>query len=480
MTTAEAPSNVLGWGKSFVNLALAVFCFNLAYASTRLPLTAFFIVGYAGFLVRLTDQPTVRRAFYFGLAAGFACAAGQAFFFAEIFKAAAVVLWIVFGFWIGLFTAISCGCIRRWGKNASVWLVPIIWTGTEYFRSELYYLRFSWFNIGYALSNVPHTPFNELGMYGAGFVVVLAMSVLCFRPIIGNLRMAALCTGVAALTIFARPLPPTAQGKAGGSLNIAGIQMEFPPEHVIPEVLNQALAKHPNAGVFVMSEYCLDGGVPDSLKDWCRKHSRFLVVGGKDVVTNDVYYDTAFVIGTNGEMVFKQAKSVPIQFFKDGLPATRQQLWDSPWGKIGICICYDLSYTRVTDRLVEDGAQMLIVPTMDVEDWGKHEHELHSRVAPVRAAEYGIPIFRVASSGISQAVSSRGAVITRTSIPGRGDILSAQMQLPAHGSIPIDRVIAPFCVIVTGAVTAILMLLAWQDKRPDQKTVVSHMSHEMV
>jgi predicted amidohydrolase len=248
--------------------------------------------------------------------------------------------------------------------------------------------------------------------------------------------------------------------------------MEFPPGHVIPEILNEALAKNTNAAIFVLSEYTLDGGVPDSLKNWCEKHSRFLVVGGKDVVTNDIYYDTAFVIGTNGEIVFKQAKCVPVQFMKDGLPAARQDVWDSPWGKIGICICYDLSYTRVTDALLRDGAQMLIIPSMDVEGWGKHEHELHSRVAPVRAAEYGIPIFRVASSGISQAVTSRGRVITHTSVLGNGDIFSGQMQLPAHGSMPIDRAIAPFCVIVTGVITAGLLFLTWTDKRSNKKAGV--------
>ncbi len=46
--------------------------------------------------------------------------------------------------------------------------------------------------------------------------------------------------------------------------------------------------------------------------------------------------------------VFKQAKSVPIEFFQDGRPAAEQRLWHSPWGNLGICICYDLSYSRVT------------------------------------------------------------------------------------------------------------------------------------
>jgi apolipoprotein N-acyltransferase len=125
-----------------------------------------------------------------------------------------------------------------------------------------------------------------------------------------------------------------------------------------------------------------------------------------------------------------------------------------------------LSYTRVTDELVRQGAQLLIVPTMDVEDWGRHQHELHSRVAPVRAAEYGIPIFRVASSGISQAVTGGGYVVAQTSIPGSGEIFSAQLRLPTHGGLPLDRWLAPFCVAITGIVMAALLFLTWKEKHP--------------
>ena len=204
--------------------------------------------------------------------------------------------------------------------------------------------------------------------------------------------------------------------------------------------------------------------MPDSLKNWCRDNQRYLVVGGKDIVTNDVYFDTAFVVGTNGEVIFKQAKSVPIQFFHDGLPAQKQELWNSPWGKIGLCICYDLSYTRVTDALVEEGAQLLIVPTMDVSDWGEHQHELHARVAPVRAAEYGIPIFRVASSGVSQAVDRTGNVMAHTSIGANGEIFSARLSLlHRQKALPLDRYLAPVCTLMTGVVL-LLLLVRSEDK----------------
>ena len=452
-----------GWKKSFLWLALAVACFHAAYASLKFPAAGLLIFGYAYGLIRLADQPNVRRAFYFGLATGLLSYAPQLFFFFRIFNVAAVVLWLVLAFWVGLFAAIVCGSARRWGKVKTAWLIPIIWTGIEYFRSELYFLKFSWMNIGYAM------PIGSalFGMYG---VALLIFSVATFFSLWRQIKMSLL--QVVGLFVALQILFVLSHGYNGNgshhpptNVNLVGVQMEFPLQNVIPQILNQALAKNTNAAIFVLSEYSLDGGVPDSLKNWCRDNSRFLVIGGKDFVTNDVYYNTAFVVGTNGEIVFKQVKSVPIQFFHDGLPAPKQEVWNSPWGKIGICICYDLSYTRVTDELVRQGAQLLIVPTMDVDFWGRHQHELHSRVAPVRAAEYGIPIFRVASSGISQAVTGGGNVVAQTSIGSYGEIFFAQLRLPRQGSIPIDRYFAPLCVGVTGIVTAILFMLTWSDKR---------------
>ena len=364
MNIQKPSANPCDWKKSFLWLVLGVACFHAAYTSIHFSAAGLLIFGYACGLIRLADQPTVRRAFYFGLAAGFLCYAPQLFFFWRIFSVAAIVLWLVLAFWIGLFAAIVCGSIRRWGKVRAAWLIPIVWTGIEYFRSELYYLKFSWLNVGYALSHFQILSFSFWGMYGMGFLAFAIAAMLFTQrykiavPIV--LCVVGFILVVDAIT-WAEPLQPR--------VSIVGVQMEFPPQNAIPKMLDQAFAKNTNAPIFVLSEYTLDGPVPDSLKNWCREHSRYLVVGGEDPAGTNNYYNTAFVVGTNGDIVFKQVKSVPIQFFKDGLPAPGQKVWDSPWGKIGICICYDLSYTRVTDELVRQGAQLLIVPTMDVEDW---------------------------------------------------------------------------------------------------------------
>jgi apolipoprotein N-acyltransferase len=474
MNLQHPSAEPLGWKKSFLWLAFAVACFHAAYTSLKYPAAGLFIIGYAYGLVRLTDQPNVRRAFYFGLVTGYLCYAPQTFFMWRIFGPLAIVLWVVLAFWVGLFTAIACGAIRRWGKVKAAWLIPVVWTGVEYFRSELYYLKFSWMNLGYALPP-QFSSFGtyHIGMYGIGLVIFASIVLVRkLNQLRSSLIRLIIVFGI--YSVFAANLIlPVHSGPPRPIITLVGVQLEFPNEYIIHKMLDQALAKNANAPIFVLSEYTLDGGLPVSLKDWCRTNSRYLVVGGKDVVTNDVYYNTAFVVGTNGEIVFQQAKSVPIQFFKDGLPATNQAVWNSPWGKIGICICYDLSYTRVTDRLVEQGAQLIICPTMDVETWGRHQHELHSRVAPVRAAEYGVPIFRVASSGISQAVSGDGNVITLASMPGSGEIFSAQLRLPRHGALPLDRYLAPLCVGGTGIILATLLFLAGKDKRAERKAAVT-------
>ena len=448
MNFQPAAPRALTGKQSLFWLLLAVACFQAAYTCLRFPAAGLFIIGYAFALVRLTNQPTPRRAFYFGLAAGFFSYAPQFFFFWNIFQFAAIVLWIILAFWVALFALLANRCAYRWGPGKAAWLIPVLWTGLEYFRSEIYYLKFSWGNIGYAL---PPTA-NFLGMYGTGFVIFLAAAGWPFRFVRKMNWLEWFLIVPVAMILWSISFPIDRHSAGKSSVTLTGVQMEFPSPGVVPKALDHALAKNPDSQIFVLSEYTCDGPVPDPLKSWCRQNRRFLVVGAKDIVTNDVYYNTAFVIGTNGEIVFKQAKSVPIQFFHDGLPAPKQELWNSPWGKIGICICYDLSFTRVTDRLVAQGAQLLIVPTMDVMEWGRHQHELHSRVAPVRAAEYGLPIFRLASSGISQAVTGQGEVIAQTHIGGQDETLTARLSLPACGTLPIDRYLAPGCTIATAGI----------------------------
>ena len=217
----------------------------------------------------------------------------------------------------------------------------------------------------------------------------------------------------------------------------------------------------------MLSELAFDGIVPARIRKWCAQEKVHLVAGGKDPVSEDgkVFYNSVFVVGSDGMVLHKQAKTIPIQLMADGLPAPDQTLWDSPWGKLGFCICYDKSFTSVTDKLVRLGAQALIVPTADEIEWGAYEHRLHARIAPVRAAEHRLPVLRVASSGISQLIERDGRVTTTAPFPGDLAMLAGTLRLGETGRIPPDRLLGRLCAWSSWALLGWLALAAIRQRK---------------
>jgi predicted amidohydrolase len=215
--------------------------------------------------------------------------------------------------------------------------------------------------------------------------------------------------------------------------------------------LDQLALSYPDAKILVLSELAFSGAVPTEIREIVRRQKRYLVAGGTTPIDSGGFYNTAFVIDPDGTEVFSQVKSVPVQFMNDGTPAPERRVWDSPWGKIGIAICYDASYARVMDDFVRQGACGLIIPTMDVEKWGEFERRmLHARVQPVRSAEYGIPTFGVWSSGVSQLTDRYGRIVAATNYPGLGDTIAGHFDLSKPGRIPPDRTLAIASLVATG------------------------------
>jgi apolipoprotein N-acyltransferase len=431
----------------FALVVLAASAFHLSFAQ---PLFSPCILIYLGALIELTRAKSGRLAFYSGFVLGLLVFAPRLMFFYTIFGFAAVPLWSVLAFWHGLFVYLGQRARCTLSPRFALILIPIFWTGLEYFRSELYPLKFSWLSPACAFGANPVLPI--LGAFGITLVFLFILAAISALPLKSRLICSFVLFGLAFLLQFQRAETSVSER----TLRVAGMQLEFPVELEVPAKLDLLKQKHPDADIYVLSEYTFDGTVPNCVRAWCKRNSKHLIAGGKDPAPNNNFYNTAFVIDPNGEIIFKQVKAVPIQFFKDGMPAPEQKLWNSPWGQIGICVCYDLSYTRVIDNLVRQGAQIIINPTMDVADWGAAQHEIHARVPPMRAAEYRIPIFRLASSGISEAVNPRGVIVSNAPFPGENSTIAATFGIAGKGTLPIDRVIAPMTV---GAILVLVVAL---------------------
>ena len=448
--TAGMAAPPMGWLEIAAWVVVAAVSFHAAYAGAT---GSLLILFYLFALAQLARSNTWRQRCYSGLAVGLLIAVFRLAFLWHIFSAGSVALWYVFAFWIGLFVGVAGLCLKRLGAVAGFLLMPFLWTGLEYFRSECYYLKFSWLNPGYVFAGTRGwAPFGFAGVYGVGFLLMSVAACAAWRwrksrmqSLVILLVGAAFLRGLA-LADARAPRQPSAV------VRVAGVQIEHPGEGAVLARLKGLIHRLPDTQLIVLSEYTFDEPIPEKVREWCKKQHVYLVVGGTAPAPKSNFYDTAFVVGPEGEIVFQQAKRVPIQFFRDGLPAPEQRLWDSPWGKIGICICYDLSYRQVTDPLIRMGAQALIVPTMDVAKWGRRQHELHARVAPVRAAEYGVPIFRLASSGISQLVDQSGRVRRTAPYPGDGALIEGDLETQTPGRLPLDHWLAPASTLLTGIV----------------------------
>lgn len=426
----------------------AAACFHLATAGWGLGAA---MLGFLFFLLRLTEVESAVTMSHLGLLTGVLVYVPQLFFFWRIFHAPAISLWLIAALWLWSFLMLAWHCRRRYGRTGLALAAPVLWTGCEYFRCEVFWLKFSWLTPGFAFSGTSQLPhLGWLGVYGIGFVLIAGAAAIYLLPWRRGLFL-----GLGLVAALSVPWPHPAGPVSDQVLHLAGIQLEFPLENGLPAVLDALVRRQPQAEVLVLSEYTLDGPVPESLKSWCRAHKKYLVVGGKDPLPDGNFYDTAFVVGPDGAIVFKQAKCVPVQFFKDGRPATGQRVWESPWGRIGLGICYDASYRTVVDELVRQGAQALIFPTMDVASWGRQQHELNARVGPLRAAEVRLPLFRLASSGISEAVNPDGSVQSSAGFDEDGGMIAAEFRLPAAGRIPFDHWLAPACLVLTAG------LLVW-------------------
>ncbi len=481
-------------------VAVAIVTFQMAF---EWPALCWLVLAYLGCLFALRRLKTPRQSFYVGLLVGLGVFVPQTWFLWRIFEVAAFPLWLILALFHGGFLLILNRVEARWSSVWALALAPVLWCGIEYFRCEVWWLRFSWLAAGTCLPPAARGWLMPFGVYGCG---ALGMGLAAWGCRLLELRVAdwprwtRIALPIALGGIWIGTTWPSWSGlkrdQPHSEVAVAGVQLEFPGVPEVRLALDRLQKAHPEAELLMLSEYTFDGPVPDPVKAWCRRQGKWLVAGGKEPVAEageprptspvhaparpnllfpsagagERFFNTAFVISPDGEVIFTQAKSRPIQFFKDGEPAQKRCVWPSPWGRLGLAICYDASYRRVMDEFVRQGAQALLIPAMDVEAWGEHQHRLDARMARLRAVEYALPVFRVTSSGISQLMDGQGHELAMAPFPGPGDMLAGTLRLVSSDRrLPLDTWAAPACTVATAGVTIVLVLgVVWRRRTGSQ------------
>ncbi len=366
---------------------------------------------------------------------------GTLYWFYNIFNILGLGLLLILAMYIYFFSFLTSYLINKNNSNLfSIILFPTLWTIIEYFKSEGWYLKFSWMNLGYTQHNfLPILQFaNIFGQYGITFLIVLINTLLTI--IIINLNNKAYKKIIPIL--FTLILIFTSIIVYGNIMLSKEYEPKIPIMIVQDENSNfnklyNMSNNENNASFIIWPEFSIPEFIeenPNYLKEiqnLTKNKNSYLIVGSKD--RSDEYnqkwkaeilqkkgyseeeinnlfkfYNTAYLFSPEGEIIGKYYKNNPIQFFADGVKGNSFPSFDTSYGKIGILICYDMDYSYVSRNLVKNNSEILFIPTLDKMSWSYNQHLQHSSMTSMRAVENNRYIVRSASSGISQIIDPNG------------------------------------------------------------------------
>jgi len=128
-----------------------------------------------------------------------------------------------------------------------------------------------------------------------------------------------------------------------------------------------------------------DGPEIERIRAACEKASMHAVVGLFEADGGRVY-NTALLIGPDGVIGRHRKRHLPFlggDRFVDQPEGIEPAVFDSPVGKVGLAICYEIRFPEVVRTLVLSGAEIVVLPT----NWPVASRILADLFTPVRAAE---------------------------------------------------------------------------------------------
>lgn len=386
-------------------------------------------------LFALLQEMTPRRAAYIGQAFGTMLAALALRWLWGMFGPAAVSLWAL----IGAFTAVAC--------SLTVWLrdrlprVPfpliaaVAWTGIEYFRSEPMVLNFAWLGVGYPLvgSPLPCKIAAVIGSYGISFLVV----AWCAYAATGRrLPLTALRLTPLVLLLLPFPQAPAIPDPAN-AFQVRLVQANSEDDESLFRL--SKLPADSAVRLIVWPEYSYVSDPRPNRKLWnqlrslARDNRCYFLFGAKDQFDprdDALFRNTAFLLDPQGDVVGRHVKNHTVHFIKDGIAGTDANVFPTPFGVLGIGICFDMDYPDVARRLANNGAESLIVPSDNPLEWGPVQHAQHKQLFQMRAAECGRWLATTDVAGNTFLVAPTGQIVrsVQTTDPTALDVTVGRTQ----------------------------------------------------
>ncbi len=105
--------------------------------------------------------------------------------------------------------------------------------------------------------------------------------------------------------------------------------------------------------------------ITDALAERATRYGCVVVAGSIPELHDGKVYNTAVVISPNGSILgtYRKSHLFPLMDEDKHLaPGNGLGLFDTPLGRIGVMICYDVRFPELARRLVLDGARFIVMP----------------------------------------------------------------------------------------------------------------------
>ncbi len=110
------------------------------------------------------------------------------------------------------------------------------------------------------------------------------------------------------------------------------------------------------------------GEAIEFLSGLAKKYNTNIICGTVIEKSADKYYNTSFALNRNGEIIAKYRKIHLFNFMggNEGNIITagdEEVVADMDFGKVGMAICFDIRYPQLIRKLVQKGAEVIVLPT---------------------------------------------------------------------------------------------------------------------
>ena len=145
-----------------------------------------------------------------------------------------------------------------------------------------------------------------------------------------------------------------------------------------------------------------DGEIVRALRAWARQYGVWLLGGTfpEEIPGDERVYNTSIVCAPSGEEIarYRKIHLFDVTLGPDEGDAYRESTWfaagdelvmaETPFGGIGLSVCYDLRFPELYRALTLRGARWLVVPSAFTKETGKDHWEVLLRARAIESQAY--------------------------------------------------------------------------------------------